>query len=85
MTEKPKVNYSILYIFYPKNNRFAYPFFLCGSLRLDVDISEATHVYVSSLCFPESLIFDVSMKLKEVPVSPWNLGGFQGLLTIGFP
>jgi hypothetical protein len=39
----------------------------CSSalLRLDADISEATHVYVSSLCFPESLMFDVTVKLKQ--------------------
>ncbi|CAL1129630.1 unnamed protein product [Cladocopium goreaui] len=34
---------------------------------LDADISEATHVYVSSLCFPESLMFDVTVKLKQAP------------------
>ena len=84
MTEKPKVNYSILYnIFYPKKP-FCLPVFFVDPCRLDVDISEATHVYVSSLCFPESLIFDVSMKLKEVRWAAES-GGFQGLLTIGFP
>eukprot|EP00434_Breviolum_minutum_P008394 symbB.v1.2.007407.t2/scaffold452.1/size203995/20 len=56
---------------------------------LDVDISEATHVYVSSLCFPESLIFDVSMKLKEAPqlravasLQPLSLGVEPRLMAL---
>ncbi|CAK9116465.1 unnamed protein product [Durusdinium trenchii] len=56
---------------------------------LDADLSDVTHAYVSSLCFPESLIFDVSLKLKQAPrlravasLQPLNLDSGARLLAL---
>ena len=48
------------------------PEFVLGSL-LEVDLSSATHIYVSSLCMPDSILDALWQRLTSGPEQPRNL------------
>ena len=61
-----KYIYIILYNDYTLNDLpICFHLIIFHFTRLDADLSSVTHLYVSSLCFPEPLIFDVSLKLQQ--------------------